>query len=67
MPNILMARIDNRLVHGQIGRDLDQHPQRQPGGGGQRRTADPVQQNLMDMGGGGRGLNPLLHAAKPST
>ena len=54
MPNILMTRIDNRLVHGQVG-VTDQHPRRQPGGGGQRRggrrsgAAEPD-----GHGGGGR-------------
>ncbi|VTR40506.1 PTS system N-acetylgalactosamine-specific transporter subunit IIB [Serratia fonticola] len=36
MPNILMTRIDNRLVHGQVGVTWTNYAGRQSGGGGQR-------------------------------
>ena len=51
MPNILMTRIDNRLVHGQVGVTwTNTLGANLVVVANDEAAADPVQQNLMDMG-----------------
>ena len=50
MPNILMTRIDNRLVHGQVGVTwTNTLGANLVVVANDEAAADPVQQNLMDM------------------
>ena len=53
MPDILLARVDNRLIHGQVGMTWANHL----GANliivaNDEVAEDEVQQNLMDMAGG---------------